>query len=261
MAFFSMPGDLSRRVALVTGGSRGIGRAIAIALAANGADVAIAFQRAEAEAADVAREIEGAGRRSVSVRADVGCTDEVDMLFSQIEESLGLVDILVNNAGMEAFHMIGEMPDEEWDRVLAVNLGGPFRCIRRASHTMPRGGTIINISSIHEAVPRKGAAHYCASKAGLAMLGKTAALELANQGIRVNTIAPGAILTDMNRDLIENATGSERWQQWIPVGRVGTVEEVAALTVFLASPASSYLTGATLTIDGGYTLNLVRYDE
>lgn len=256
-----MNDELSGRIALVTGGSRGIGRAIATMLARHGADVAIAYQRAETDAATAAAEIARCGRQSLAMRADVSHTDDVEALFTRLEATLGPADILVNSAGMETENQIGDLTDEEWERVLNVNLGSPFRCIRRAIQTMPAGGAIINISSIHETVPRKGAAHYCASKAGLAMLGKAAALELAERGIRVNTIAPGAILTDMNRDLIEHATGPERWRTWIPAGRVGTVDEVAALAVFLASPASSYMTGATLTVDGGYSLNLVRYDE
>lgn len=261
MACCDMSHDLRGKAALVTGGSRGIGRAIALGLAAAGADVTLAYQQAEADANAVADAIEGLGRRALAVRADVSRTEEVEALFGTVEQALGPVTILVNCAGVETNNRIVDLTDEEWERVLAVNLGGPFRCIRRAARVMPAGGAIVNISSIHESVPRKGAAHYCASKAGLAMLGKTAALELADRGIRVNTIAPGAILTDMNRELIEDTIGPQRWRQWIPAGRVGTVDDVAALAVFLASPASSYMTGATLTVDGAYSLNLVRYDE
>jgi NAD(P)-dependent dehydrogenase (short-subunit alcohol dehydrogenase family) len=172
-------------------------------------------------------------------------------MFDRVEAEWGPVGILVNNAGIDHEARLDELTEADWDRVLAVNLKGPFLCLRRAIRTMGPGGSIVNVSSVHDHVPRRGSAHYCASKAGLVMLTKTAALELGPRGIRVNAVSPGAILTDMNRDLIEREIGPARWREWIPVGRVGRAEEVGALTAFLASDASSYVTGTVLPVDGG----------
>jgi glucose 1-dehydrogenase/3-dehydrosphinganine reductase len=252
--------DLSQKVALVTGASRGIGRAIAQELARCGANVGINYVQATAEAESIAEEVAALGRQVVVVQGDVSDAPAVDRMFAEVERNLGPVSVLVNAAGMETHGVVAGLSDEDWHRVLGTNLTGPFLCMKRSLTTMPSGGTIINISSIHSTVARKGAAHYCASKAGLEMLSKTAALELAPRGIRVNCIAPGAILTDMNRELIEHVTGPERWREWIPLGRVGSTEDVAVLTAFLASDLSSYITGEVITIDGAYSLNLVRYD-
>jgi glucose 1-dehydrogenase len=252
--------DLSGKVALVTGASRGIGRAIAWELARCGADVAINYVQARAEAVSIAGKISGQGRRVEIVQGDVSDASAVDRMFAETERTLGPVSVLVNAAGMETHGVVASLSDEDWHRVLSINVTGPFYCMKRALSAMPDGGAIVNISSIHSSVARRGAAHYCASKSALEMLSKTAALELAPRGIRVNCIAPGAILTDMNRELIEHVIGPERWREWIPLGRVGSTEDVAALAAFLASDLSSYITGEVITIDGAYSLNLVRYD-
>lgn len=252
--------DLSGATALVTGGSRGIGREIAHQLARCGADVAVNCVRERSAADSLAADIRALGRTALVVQADVSDADAVDQMFAAIEQAIGPVTLLVNAAGIETDDTVDHLSLEDWSRVLAVNLTGPFLCMRRALRTMPNGGAIVNISSIHSTIARKGAAHYCASKAGLEMLSKTAALELAHRGIRVNCIAPGAILTDMNRDLIENVIGPERWREWIPIGRVGTVGDVAALAAFLLSDLAAYITGEVVTIDGAYSLNLVRYE-
>jgi len=251
--------DLSGCVALVTGASRGIGRAIAIELARHGAAVGINYTQSEPDAESVAAEVADLGAEAVVVQADVSDVDAVDRMFAAVEGRLGPVSVLVNSAGVETYGTIYQLSIEDWLRVQAVNLNGPFYTTRRALSHMPTGGSIINISSIHGSVARRGAAHYCASKAGLEMFTRTVALEVASRGIRVNCIAPGAILTDMNRDLIEEI-GTAKWREWIPLGRVGTTAEVAALTTFLASGAASYITGEVITIDGAYSLNLVRYD-
>ena len=248
------------QTAIVTGASRGIGRAIAVELAAAGANIVASYVNDRVAADSVVSTIIAGGRQALAYRADVSQSADVDALFDVAEREFGEISILVNNAGMETFDLIENLSDDDWQRVLAANLNGPFYGIRRATKSLPRGAAILNISSIHSTVPRRGAAHYCAAKAGLDMLTKTAALELAPQGIRVNGIAPGAILTDMNREKIRQ-TGEDNWREWIPLQRVGTTEEIARIAAFLVSPAASYITGEIITADGGYGLNLVRYRE
>ena len=251
---------LHGQTAIVTGASRGIGRAIALALADAGANLVAGYVNDHAGAESVVAEIIAGSRQAVAHQVDVSKSSDIDALFDVAESVFGQVSILVNNAGMETFDLIANLNDDDWQRVLAANLNGPFYGIRRATRSLPHGGAILNISSIHSTVPRRGAAHYCAAKAGLDMLTKTAALELAAQGIRVNGIAPGAILTDMNREKIRQ-TGEDNWREWIPMQRVGDAAEIAQLAVFLVSPAASYITGEIVTADGGYGLNLVRYRE
>jgi NAD(P)-dependent dehydrogenase (short-subunit alcohol dehydrogenase family) len=252
--------SLRGRTALVTGASRGIGRGIALRLAEAGADVALNFvsdaSRAAAEA--LRTEIEQLGRRACLVQADASSKAAIDAMFDQVEAEIGPVQVLVNNAGIDPITPIATMDETEWDRTLAVNLKGPFLCLQRALPRMEAGASVINLSSIHGATPRIGSSHYSASKAGLEMLTKTAALELGPLGIRVNAIAPGAILTDINRERVI-AMGEEAWRRWIPLGRVGDAAEIADLAAFLASDAASYITGAVIYADGGYRLPLVRH--
>jgi len=170
--------------------------------------------------------------------------------------------VLVNNAGCESTYALLDLPVEEWDRVLNTNLRGAFMCARAVGRVMVEqgtGGVIVNISSMHEEVPRLGLTHYCVSKAGLAMLTKGLALEWAEYGIRVVSVAPGAIETDMNRKEIA-AFGRHRFEEWIPAGRLGTVDDIAPAVVFLASDDAAYVSGSTLRIDGAYLLNHTRYD-
>jgi len=251
---------LDGRVALITGASRGIGRAIALQLAEAGADVAINFvsDSSRPAAEELAREISGLGRKALVVQADAASQPAIEAMFDDVEAALGRVQVLVNNAGIDPVTPIARMDPAEWERVLAVNLTGPFLCLQRALPRMQAGDSIINISSIHGATPRIGSSHYSASKAGLEMLTKTAALELGPRGIRVNAIAPGAILTDINRERVI-ALGEEAWRRWIPLGRVGDAAEIADLAAFLASDAASYITGAVIYADGGYRLPLVRH--
>lgn len=252
--------NLSDKVALVTGASRGIGQQIARELGLCGAAVAVHYLRDKVGADELVSDLNQNAIHAISVPADVGDASAVERMFASVERSLGPVSILVNSAGMETEATLDRLGYEEWCRVLTVNLTGPFLCMQRAVQVMPTGGSILNISSIHSTVARKGAAHYCASKAGLEMLSRTAALELAGRGIRVNCIAPGAILTDMNRELIETVIGPEKWREWIPLGRVGSTEDVATLAAFLVSDLAAYITGEVITVDGAYSLNLVRYD-
>jgi NAD(P)-dependent dehydrogenase (short-subunit alcohol dehydrogenase family) len=252
--------SLLGRTALVTGASRGIGRAIARRLAEAGADVAINFLSDDSRSAGEAlrHEIGQLGRKALVVQADASSKPQIDAMFAQVEAELGPVQILVNNAGIDPITPIATMDEAEWDRVLDVNLKGPFLCLQRALVRMQAGGSVINVSSIHDATPRIGSSHYSASKAGLDMLTKTAALELGPRGIRVNAIAPGAILTDINRERVL-AMGEEAWRRWIPLGRVGDAAEIADFAAFLASDAASYITGAVIYVDGGYRLPLVRH--
>jgi len=250
--------NIEGRVALITGASRGIGRAIALRLAEAGADIGINYI-SDVEAADsLQTEIEALGRRAIVLQADTSVEGAVEGMFARLESELGPAQILVNNAGIDPVTPIIEMDAAEWKRVIDVNLTGPFLCTKRAVRRMEAGGAIINITSIHDSTPRIGSSHYSASKAGEVMLTKTAALELGPRNIRVNAIAPGAIETDINRERIV-AFGAEAWKRWIPLGRVGQANEIAELAAFLASDAASYITGAVIYADGGFRLPLVRH--
>ncbi len=244
---------------LVTGGSRGIGAAICRAVAGRGAAVVVNYYGHFAEAFALLHEL-GAEHRAF--QADVGDETEVAAMFGEVARSLGGLDILINNAGYDSTFAALDLPMAEWDKVLNTNLRGAFLCAREAGRLMQRqgtGGVIVNISSIHESVPRLGLTHYCVSKAGLAMLTRALALEWAEYGIRVVGLAPGAIETDMNRAEIA-AFGRHKFEEWIPLHRLGQVEDVAAAALFLASEAASYVTGATLQLDGAYALNVIHYD-
>ncbi len=252
-------GNFAGQRVLVTGGGRGIGAAICRAFAGRGARVAVNYFGHFEEAFALLHEL-GAGH--MAFQADVGDETEVAAMFAEVERGLGGIDVLVNNAGCESTFPALDLPMAEWDKVLDTNLRGAFLCARGAGRLMQRqgsGGVIVNISSIHESVPRLGLVHYCVSKAGLAMLTKALALEWAEYGIRVVGLAPGVIETDMNRAEIA-AFGRQKFEEWIPLHRLGQVGDVAAAVLFLASDAASYVTGATLQLDGAYALNVIRYD-
>ena len=256
--------DLQGKRALVTGGSRGIGAGICAALVASGASVVVNYHTSQDEAERVVTGLNTAAGReaAVAVRADISQEAEVGRMVEQTVQALGGLDILVSNAGFENIYPALELPMSAWDKVQGVNLRGAFMCAQAAARVMVQqgtGGVIVHNSSIHESVPRLGLVHYCAAKAGLAMLTKALALEWAEHRIRVVGVAPGAIETDMNRKEI-NAFGRERFEEWIPLHRLGTVEDVAQAVCFLASDAASYITGTTLAVDGAYSHNLVRYD-
>ncbi len=231
--------------AIVTGGSRGIGAAIARALAADGWPVCLSY-RADADSGRAVAQELGAG--TFAVRADVSEPDDVEALFTTAEERFGRVAVLVNNAGIRADQLSMQLTDDEWHRVIDTNLTGSFRCVRRALPKMVRGrfGRIVNVSSVVGLRANPGQANYAASKAALFGLTRSVAAEVARRGVTVNAVAPGLITTDMTADLPAEAV------QMIPARRAGRPEEVAACVRFLASVEASYVTGATLSVDGGW---------
>jgi len=245
---------LQNKVAIVTGSATGIGKAIAIAMASEGASVVIDYVGSPALANGVVQAIQAAGGKAVAVAADVSNPEQVNQLIQKAVESFGRLDILVNNAGLEYKHPFPEFPFDLWQKVIAVDLTGPFLCAQAAAKVMIRqgsGGRIVNISSVHEDLPMPTNAPYCAAKGGLRMLMRTIAVELAPYNINVNNIAPGAIYTPIDADVESNRAVEEKLMAEIPLGRWGKPEEVAELAVFLASDSASYCTGGTYFVDGG----------
>jgi glucose 1-dehydrogenase len=245
---------LSSKVAIITGASSGIGQAIAITMAREGASVVIDYVGSSDGANQTVQRIEGAGGKALAVAADVSQPDQVTALVQQAVQTFGRLDIFVNNAGIEYKHPITEFPLDQWNKIIAVNLTGPFLCAQAAAKQLIAqggGGRIINISSIHQDLPMVNNAPYCASKGGLRMLMRTIAVELAPQGITVNNIGPGAIFTPIDADVQANPEMEKALMAEIPLGRWGKPEEVANLAVFLASDDASYITGSTYYIDGG----------
>ncbi|SDM96676.1 3-oxoacyl-[acyl-carrier-protein] reductase [Paenibacillus sp. yr247] len=242
---------LTGKVALVTGASRGIGRAIALHLAEHGADVAVNYAGSEAAASEVVKAIEAMGRKAVKLRADVSSYQAADDLVKQTIEIFGKIDILVNNAGITRDNLIMRMKEEEFDQVIATNLKGVFNCVKAVTRPMmkQRFGRIINISSVVGVLGNPGQANYVAAKAGVIGLTKATAKELSSRGITVNAVAPGFIETDMTDKL--SAEMREHMLKQIPLERLGQPEEIAKVVRFLASEDASYMTGQTLHVDGG----------
>jgi len=242
------------KVAVVTGGSRGIGRAIALRLATEGADLAICARNLETASA-VAAEIEGLGRRCLVRQVNVAEAEQASGLIASTIEELGRLDILVNNAGVTRDNLLMRMKEEDWDEVLAINLKGAFNCAKAAVRPMlkARGGRIVNITSVVGLQGNPGQANYAASKAGLIGLTKSLARELGSRGITANAVAPGLVPeTGMTNEL-----DSEVQQQMlagVPLGRAGTVEDVAHAVAFLASEQAAYITGQVLSVDGGMAI-------
>jgi 3-oxoacyl-[acyl-carrier protein] reductase len=245
--------SLQGKVAIVTGASRGIGRAIALGLAKEGADVVVTATTFES-ADKVAGEIEQLGRKALAFALNVTEIRECEALVKTALEKFSKIDILVNNAGITSDNLLVRMKEEEWDKVLDVNLKGVFNCIRASTKTLmkQRAGKIVNITSVVGIIGNAGQANYCASKAGVIGLTKSAAKELASRNIQVNAVAPGYIETDMTKDLQGDVR--QTLVNAIPLGRIGAPEDVAALVSFLASKNADYITGQIITVDGGMVM-------
>lgn len=243
--------SLEGKKALVTGASRGIGRAIAIALAEAGADVAINYAGNAQAASETAAAVEALGRKALLVQADVGKPDAFEKMVGEVLAAFGALDILVNNAGITRDNLIMRMKEEDFDQVIETNLKGVFNGIKAVTRPMmkQRSGRIINISSVVGSTGNAGQANYAAAKAGVVGLTKTAARELASRGITVNCVAPGFIETDMTDKLSDEIKSQMAGQ--IPLARFGRAAEVASVVRFLASDAASYITGQTIHVDGG----------
>jgi glucose 1-dehydrogenase len=249
---------LTGRRALVTGAATGIGRGICLELAAHGAAVAVNHRASKtAEARELVEQIEGGGGQAIAVEFDVTFEDQVQRGFADARETFGGLDLLVNNAGIEKPFWLWEMPLEEWQRVIDVNLTGAFLCAREAARIMldaGANGAIVNVSSVHEQIPWRRFSHYCASKGGMKLFGQTIAYELAPHGIRVVQVAPGAIATPINQDVLEDPKARAEVESEIPLGRWGRVEDVSRAVAWVASDQAEYVVGATLFVDGGMTL-------
>ncbi len=256
----------SRRVAVITGSSKGIRKAIAMEFAKKGYQTVL-NARDEEELSEAVNEVKktigGNEERVTYFAADISEEKTCSSLIEHALKMFGRIDVLVNNAGIGgAQKSVQELTSDEWDYVINVNLKGAFLCTREAIKRMTQDGkssretySIINISSVHESIPQPQSAHYAASKGGMEMLTKTVAVELADNGIRVNGIAPGAIATDMNKDILEDEQKKKEEEKRIPMHRIGQPEEIAKVAVFLASDVASYMTGTTVYVDGGLTLS------
>lgn len=243
--------DLSGKTALITGAGRGIGKQIALKLAELGADIVVNDIPSSADADETAKQIAQMGREALVCKCDVRNFDDVSEMVKIILDKFGKIDILINNAGITRDGLIMRMSDKDFDDVIAINLKGAFNCIKAVTRPMmkQRGGAIVNMASVVGVMGNAGQANYCASKAGLIGLTKSAARELASRGIRANAIAPGFIESAMTDKLSEEI--KQQYFKSIPLARFGTAEDIANTAVFLASDAASYITGQVIHIDGG----------
>jgi 3-oxoacyl-[acyl-carrier protein] reductase len=246
--------DLTGKTALVTGGSRGIGKAIVLRLATQGADVAFSYRGNQAAAEATAAEVGALGRKALAVQADAKEQEGAEALVKTVLEAFGRIDILVNNAGITRDDLIMRMKPEDWTDVLETNLFGAFYALKACTRPMlkARGGRIVNITSVSGQAGQMGQANYSSAKAGLIGLTKAAARELASRGITVNAVAPGFVLTELTQDLPDAL--KEEITNRTPLGRFGTTEEIANAVAFLASDEAAYITGQVLAVDGGLVM-------
>ncbi|QJX49094.1 SDR family oxidoreductase [Hymenobacter taeanensis] len=255
---------LRNQIALVTGGSSGIGAGVCLALAAEGATVIVNYAHSPDGAKEVVEQIEKAGGKALAIECDVSHEEDVLSMFQQIREQFGTLHILVNNSGIQEDASFLDMTLEQWNKVLAVNLTGQFLCAREAAREFIRRGPqpevstatgkIICMSSVHEVIPWAGHVNYATSKGGIMLLMKSIAQELAPHKIRVNSIGPGAIKTPINNEAWETPEAAEKLLTLIPYGRIGEPADIGKVAVWLASDESDYVTGTTLFADGGMTL-------
>jgi glucose 1-dehydrogenase len=247
---------LQGKVALVTGSAQGIGRAIVERFAREGADVVVNYRSGPAMAEEVVQAARAAGVRATAIQADVAQVGEVRRLVEQGVAEMGRLDILVNNAGVETHAAFWDVAEADYDKVLGVNLKGPFfatQAMVRHLRETRRPGRIVNISSVHEELPFPNFAAYCASKGGLKMLTRNLAVELGPLGITINSVAPGAIATPINTALLNDPVKLRSLTEQIPLARLGTTDDVTGVAVFLASDEAAYVTGSTYVVDGGLT--------
>ena len=245
---------LSGKVAIVTGASRGIGRETALTLAGYGATVIVNYCGSKDKAEAVVEEITAAGGTAKAYQGDVSDFDVAKEMITSVKKEFGSIDILVNNAGITKDNLIMKMSEEEFDKVIEVNLKGAFNCIKHVSRQMlkQKSGRIINISSVSGVMGNAGQANYCASKAGVIGLTKSVARELSSRGITCNAVAPGFIDTEMTAQMTDKAKEAVKTQ--IPLGRVGKVDDIAEVVTFLASEKASYITGQVISVDGGMSI-------
>jgi glucose 1-dehydrogenase len=249
---------LDGKVAAVTGGDQGIGRSIVERLAREGANVALCYRSNKAGADEVAGVVQGLGRRAAAIQCDVGKVADGQRFIAEAVSALGALDILVNNAGLERGADFWDVTEQDYDLVLDVNLKGPFFVTQAfVKHRMQAksGGKVINISSVHEELPFPHFTSYCASKGGIKMMTRNLSIELAPLGITINSIAPGAIETPINKKLLNDPVKLKALLENIPLRRLGKPEDVASVAAFLASSDSDYVTGTTYFVDGGLTWN------
>ncbi len=259
-----MQGPLAGQKAIVTGASSGIGRAVAIAMGRAGADVVVNFVSSPDAAEQVAREVRAAGSKAIVHKADVSNEHEVAEMFARARAEFGTIDILVANAGLQQDAAFTEMTLAQWNKVISVNLGGQFLCAREAVKEFRRRGVVANVSkaagkiicmsSVHQVIPWGGHVNYAASKGGIDLFMRSLAQEVSPERIRVNSIAPGAIRTPINRDAWETPESYKRLMTLIPYGRIGEPEDIGKAAVWLASDEADYVVGTTLFVDGGMTL-------